>query len=123
KINHKIYNEYESPISNTKVPNHVITDRMVFQIKKLIPPDLMISIKDKNVGQLRVECQMHAQRRINKEISNSHSFQKIHKHVQDVLRDLKNEYKITNMKHLGYWYNGSLPGLHSTKTKRPYKQN
>ena len=118
KIKHKIYNEYETPISNTKIPNHVITDRMVFQIKKLIPPKMMISIKDKNVGQLRVECQMHAQRRITKEISDSRSFQKVEENVQVILQNLQNECKLTNRKHLGYWHHGSLPeDLHCRNRK------
>ena len=51
---------------------------------------MMISIKDKNVGQLRVEFQMHVQRRITKEISDSRSFQKVEENVQVILQNLQN---------------------------------
>ena len=91
----------------TKSPQQVITDQMVFKVKKLIPDCLMISVKDKNVGQLRVECQLYAQRRIQKEIVSSKSFEKSNRKVHDILEDLKREYRSADVNHLGYWYKGS----------------
>jgi len=93
----------------TKSPQQIITDQMVFKVKKLIPDCLMVSVKDKNVGQLRVECQIYAQRRIQKEIVSSKSFKKSNRRVHDILEDLKREYKSADVNHLGYWYKGSLP--------------
>lgn len=86
-----------------------LTVDKVLNIKKSLHPLLVISRKDKNTGQLRVECQILLRKRIQREIYECKCFQPITSGYQAIVRRIRDVYEKYNLKRFGFWRNGSLP--------------
>jgi len=86
-----------------------ITVREVARLKKLFDGKLVVSVKDKNVGQLRVECPLRLYERLKKEIYDCKVFIKVGIKYNDVLRKFDNIFYENDMIKIGRWNNGRIP--------------
>ena len=87
-----------------------ISFRMVQEVRKRLPKEMTVSVKDKNTGQLRVECDIVVAKRIQKEIYDCKSFEKvIDKNEQDIVEKLRGEVQKYRLGHLGRWHNVVYP--------------
>src|SRR4051812_4021268 len=80
-----------------------ITMSEVLKLKKLLDKKLVLSIKDKNIGQLRVECPLRLYERLKKEIYHCKVFIRVGMKYNDILKKFKNIYNQNNMITVGRW--------------------
>jgi hypothetical protein len=100
-----------------------LTREFAYKTKKQLPPNMSISVKDKNTGQLRAECPKIVELRITNEIYKCPAFKLENDTYEEILGKIHNEYKISHVKQLGYWKPGKLPLDYTIpKQKDPIKK-
>ena len=94
--------------TDSLLPNN-LTKKEVINVKKFFPKNMTLSIKDKNSGHIRVECDILAGRRIQKEIYNCENFKIVPYKTNQIMDKLKHLYKQYNLSKIGRWRRGKLP--------------
>ena len=96
----------------------------IIKARRVIPRNSVVSVKDKNQGQMWIECPAAFKKRIDKEISNCNSLTITKETAPQIIQNLKQEYDANNLKKFGRWRNGSLPYMYIIpKDKDPYNKS